>query len=73
VTVDAYDEPLSAAEFEQRLAEALAALDGREGDEMRELVLWFLRRYPTPLDRLRYARRKQEEALRFQGIAGKKR
>ncbi|MES1164534.1 MAG: hypothetical protein ABUR63_02150 [Verrucomicrobiota bacterium] len=28
-----------------------------EEREMRELLSWFSRRYPTPADRLRYARR----------------
>jgi hypothetical protein len=36
---------------------------------MQSLVRWFQRRYPTPLDRLRYARRKTDEARRFQGLA----
>lgn len=67
--LDAYDERLTSEEFERRLARALESLDGPEGEDMRQLVLWFQRRYPTPLARLRYARRKFEEARRFQGLA----
>jgi hypothetical protein len=37
-------------------------VSGPEGAEMAELIEWFLRRYPMPLDRLRYARRKYDEA-----------
>lgn len=66
---DAYDQRLQPEEFERRLAEALGSLDGPEGEEMRELVRWFMRRYPTPLDRVRYARRKYNEARRFHGAA----
>jgi len=56
-----YDDVLPADEFERRLAAALESARGPEGDEMRDLVEWFLRRYPSPMDRLRYARRKYEE------------
>jgi hypothetical protein len=67
VPVSPYDDPLPPDEFERRLEEALKSAHGPEGDEMRELVGWFLRRYPAPLDRLRYARRKYEEAMRLRG------
>jgi hypothetical protein len=60
--------PLSREEFEERLAQALAELDGPEGDELRALIAWFKRRYPTPLDRLRYATRKHRELARTRGV-----
>jgi hypothetical protein len=66
-----YEGPLTADEFGRRLAQALAAMNGPEGAEMRELVDWFRRRYPTPLERLRYARRKYAEATRFRGVASR--
>jgi hypothetical protein len=61
--VSPYDDVLPADEFDRRLAQALESARGAEGDEMRALIEWFLRRYPRPLDRLRYARRKYEEAV----------
>jgi hypothetical protein len=66
---DVYETPLPAEEFERRLVEALASVRGAEGAEIRDHVEWFLRRYPTPLARLEYARRKYEEAVRFRGVA----
>lgn len=59
--VSPYDDVLPTAEFDRRLADALESTLGPEGSEMAELIEWFLRRYPKPLDRLRYARRKYEE------------
>jgi hypothetical protein len=64
-----YEAPLPPEEFERRLREAIASAHGPEGEEMRALVDWFVRRYPTPLARLEYARRKTREALRFRGLA----
>jgi len=69
--VSPYDDVLAADEFERRLTQALESARGTEGEEMGELIAWFLRRYPRPLDRLRYARRKYEEAEQLrQGRAG---
>jgi len=67
--VSPYDDPLPPDEFERRLAAALESVRGAEGEEMAELIEWFLRRYPEPLDRLRYVRRKLDEsrALRCGG------
>ena len=48
------DRRLSREEVEAGLA---ARLGERELEESRELVRWFLRRYPTPAERLAYARR----------------
>jgi hypothetical protein len=62
--VDAiWDVPLSPAEFARRESAARASLDGAEGAEMLAYKEWFLRRYPTPLERLRYCRRKFREAM----------
>jgi hypothetical protein len=63
--VSPYDDVLPPDEFERRLAVALESARGSEGAEMTELIEWFSRRYPTPLDRLRYARRKYAEAQRL--------
>ena len=52
-----WDRPLSAEEFARRERAALGALEGAERDEMRAFHVWFCRRYPTPLARLRYMRR----------------
>jgi hypothetical protein len=45
---------LSAEEFRAALTVPLAE---DEEDEARSLIRWFRRRYPTPADRLAYARR----------------
>jgi hypothetical protein len=52
-----YEAPLPPDEFERRLAAARKELEGPEGDALREFIAWFRRRYPTPLERIRYARR----------------
>jgi hypothetical protein len=61
-----WETPLPADEFARREREALTSLAGPEGDEMRATLAWFLRRYPTPLERIAYIRRKTKEALAFQ-------
>lgn len=53
-----WEEPLPKEEFERLLALARAELEGPEGENLHSLITWFSRRYPTALDRLRYARRK---------------
>ncbi|MBX3203684.1 MAG: hypothetical protein KF764_01385 [Labilithrix sp.] len=64
-----YEYPdISAAEFERRLALAIAELDTSELEEIRAHIRWFRRRYPTPLDRLRYARRKYADWARTRGV-----
>ena len=45
---------LSAEEFRAALA---VPLGEAEEEETRSLIRWFRRRYPTPADRLAYARR----------------
>jgi hypothetical protein len=55
------EESLSAEEFDRRVS---APLDPSEADEIRDLIRWFTRRYPTPKERLAYARRKFAEWTR---------
>jgi hypothetical protein len=54
-------------------AEARAYLEApiteAERDEVRALVAWFCRRYPTPLERLTYVRRAYARWQRTQGLA----
>jgi hypothetical protein len=52
---------LSAEEFDARLA---APLGDDERAAMRQLIEWFRRRYPTPHERLRSARRLWREWAR---------
>ena len=54
---------LSPQEARERLAMAMRELDGEELDNLRNLIDWFARRYPTALERLRYLRRKNAEAF----------
>lgn len=68
MTILEYPE-ITPEEFERRLALALAELDGPMGEELRAQIEWFQRRYPTPLARLRYARRKHDEWIKTRGIA----
>ncbi|MFI5184342.1 MAG: hypothetical protein ACHQNV_08090 [Vicinamibacteria bacterium] len=49
-----YDRVLGAEEFSAALA---VPLGEAEEEEARSLIRWFRRRYPTPADRLAYARR----------------
>jgi hypothetical protein len=60
------DGPLPPEEFERRLAiiEARMRDDPEAGEETRELVLWFTRRYPSVVERCRYATRKHRELSR---------
>jgi hypothetical protein len=60
------DGPLPPAEFQRRLAmiEARMRDDPEAGEETRELVLWFTRRYPSLVERCRYATRKHRELSR---------
>jgi hypothetical protein len=56
-----YEAPLTRAEFESRLAEALRSIEGPEGDELASLIAWFQRAYPTAKERLSYCRRKMRQ------------
>ena len=52
-----WDAVLSEAEFAEREAASLKALDRSTAEEMRDHIRWFCERYPTPLARLKYVRR----------------
>lgn len=54
-----YERELTPEEFDRRLAAILA--DEEEVANMRALVRWFRRAYPTAQARLAYARRKARE------------
>ena len=63
------DEPLSLRDLDDISVEEFrrrteAPLTKEEIEETLALVAWFTRRYPTPLARLRYARRKYREWTR---------
>lgn len=47
------------SQFDRDLAESLA--DEEQCRRDRELIDWFMRRYPTPRERLAYIRRKTRE------------
>ena len=55
------DEDLSPEEFRRRIETPFTP---EERDETHRLIAWFMRRYPTPLARLRYIRRKYKEWTR---------
>ena len=55
------DRPLSREEFDAYLASELME---DERAEKRSLIEWFIRRYPTPAERLAYARRYQMSVRR---------
>lgn len=58
---EVYERRLSPEEFDARVKEAIASLDGPEGEQIAELIRWFQRRYPTPQERLAYCRRRIRE------------
>lgn len=64
---DIWDARLSPEEFAEREAAARASASGPEGEELRAYHAWFVRRYPTPLERLAYCRRKYREAMSIRG------
>jgi hypothetical protein len=49
------EEPVPVDEFNRRVS---APMDPEEEAELGALIRWFMRRYPTPKERLAYARRK---------------
>jgi hypothetical protein len=65
-----WDTPMPADEFARRQAEGAARLSGPEGDEMRALMAWFMRRYPTVIDRLRYVRKQMTSIQAVQAHQG---
>jgi hypothetical protein len=58
---DLVEKRLSPEEFERRVATPLTA---EEAADLADLIRWFTRRYPTPKERLAYARRKFAEWTR---------
>jgi len=54
---------LTPEQARDRLAMAMRELEGEELENLTGLIDWFRRRYPSALDRLRYLRRKNAEAL----------
>jgi hypothetical protein len=48
------ERPLTREEWEARAA---IAVGPEEREQVRELIRWFTRRYPSPVERLAYARR----------------
>ena len=68
-----WEKPLPVDEFERLVARALDDLDGPEGEEMASFMAWFKRRYPTPLDRLRFSTRQYRQSMKLRGIVTKPR
>ena len=66
---ETWERQLAPEEFAAQEAGARASLEGPEGEEMSAYADWFLRRYPTPLERLAYSRRKFRESLAHRGLA----
>ncbi len=65
---DVWDEPLPSEEFERLVRLAIAELDGPEGETMKSFMAWFKRRYPTPLERLRFSTHQYRKWMRSRGI-----
>jgi hypothetical protein len=61
-----YEQSLSPDEVTRRLAAARG--DVVDEAEARSLIAWFCRRYPNPIDRMRYARRMYLESTRIAAI-----
>ena len=55
------EERLSPEEFDRRVS---TPLTDEEAADLADLIRWFTRRYPTPKERLAYARRKFAEWTR---------
>jgi hypothetical protein len=55
---DVWLRPLPADEFEALLQQGLESVRGPEGEAMAALRAWFIRKYPTPTERIMYIRRK---------------
>lgn len=65
---DPWEEPLPPEEFQRLVAQAVAELDGPEGEEMAAFMAWFKRRYPRPLERLRFSTLQYKQSMRIRGI-----
>ena len=55
------EQALTPEEFDRQVQRALSDQD--ELEERAALVAWFMRRYPTPRERLAYARRKYRQLV----------
>jgi hypothetical protein len=55
------EQELTPEEFDRRVQHLLS--DPDELEERAVLVAWFMRRYPTPRERLAYARRKYRQLV----------
>ena len=68
---DIWERELSPEEFERWVQDTLADADDMEN--VRSLIAWFTRRYPTPFDRLAYVRRKVRSLRKTYGdrVVGK--
>jgi len=60
--VSPYDDVLPPEEFERLVALARETARSPAGRETAELIEWFMRRYPEPMERLAYVRRKLRQA-----------
>jgi hypothetical protein len=58
-----WDTPLTSDEFARRESASVASVLGPDGDDMLALYTWFVRKYPTPLARLKYVRRQTASVL----------
>jgi hypothetical protein len=68
---DLWNQPLSLEEFAQREQQGAERLEGEEEQAMLELHRWFMKRYPTVLDRMKYIRRQTSQVLASQKHSGK--
>jgi hypothetical protein len=69
---DPWNEKLSPEEFALREEEGAERLRGDEEQAMLELHHWFIKRYPTVLDRMKYIRRQTSQVLASQKHSCKK-
>jgi hypothetical protein len=67
-----WEEVLSPEEFARREREGALRLEqSDDAEQMLELMRWFTRRYPTPLERLKYIRRQTRDVLASQAYRAK--
>jgi hypothetical protein len=69
---DLWNERLSPEEFTRREREGADRLEGEEEQAMLELHRWFIKRYPTVIDRMKYIRRQTSHVLASQKHSCKK-
>jgi hypothetical protein len=63
---DLWNERLSPEEFTRREQEGAEKLEGEEEQAMLELHRWFIKRYPTVIDRMKYIRLQTSQVLASQ-------